>query len=516
MKHLTDEQLSAYLDGAFRGREAETFSRHLADCQPCREALAEMAAQDQSLGPVLRHDPGDPYFESFAARVDDRIRAAGLAGAPTRVDRFDLGRLFRSPRALAWVGAVTVVVVGGGLALMTSREGLPPTLRDGKVDRLMERRSEQAPASPAAPPSAAAPSNQAAGPPAEQEELPATDKSRALARDQDAELKSPASAPVDERAASPTRAMEIRRTESGEDVPVRRKDSPVSAPSPAAGSAEVSVTGETQVRKKTMAEPMQKQAAPPPASTSLDAGAPRPEAAQSSAFAAPPPAAAKLQSTAEGEVRVCGAVRDAQGRPIAGAQVVASDLGRSVSADREGHFCLSLPPGEHPVSVMAVGYATIRRTLRTGDPEASLTLVAVPVLEGDGVSTPKPSLTMQGAPVNRMRELSVAPFAGLPDSLRGAVREAQRLETEAAAHRSASQFDAAAGAWERSLKSLAGGPLEVEARRHLSTARYRAWELSPTAGRARAATEALNAYVTRAPAGPDRAQAVLWLDKVKP
>lgn len=523
MKHLTDEQLSAYMDGATRGREAEELNRHLADCQPCREALAELAAQDESLGPALSHDPGDAYFETFAARVNDRVRAAGLAGAPTRVEGFDLGRFFRSPRALAWVGAAAVVVVGGGLALMTTREGLPPDLRDRKVDRLIGRQAES-PATPAAPPSAAPRSNEGAPPPAEQEELSATDKlrTRALVRDQDAaarekeELKAPASSPADERAASPSRAMEVRRTESGEEVPVRRKDSPVPAPAPSAAG---NVAGETQARKQTMAEPMQKQSVPAPATPSLDAGAPPPEAGQKLGFAAPPPAAAKARvaqapvpaPVADGEVRVCGDVRDAQGRPIAGAQVMASDLGRSASADADGRFCLSLPPGDHPVSVMAVGYAPIRRTLRTGDPEASLTLAAVPVLEGNGVTALKLPSTVSNATTNR-----VSPFGALPDSLLGPVREAERLEADAVAHRSASQYDAAAQAWERTLKSLAGGPLEVEVRRRLANARYRAWELSPTAGRARAAADALNGYVARAPAGPDRAQAVLWLDHVRP
>ena len=67
---------------------------------------------------------------------------------------------------------------------------------------------------------------------------------------------------------------------------------------------------------------------------------------------------------------------------------------------------------------------------------------------------------------------------------------------------SAAAFDAAAVNWERELKSLTGGTYELEARRHLATTRYRAWEMGPTSQRARAATEALTAYGSRAPAGP--------------
>jgi len=529
LKHLTDPELSAYLDGATVGPDAERVERHLAACQPCREALAELAAQDQALRPVLSHDPGEAYFEGFAARVEDRIRAAGLAGAAARGEGFDLGRLFRSPRALAWIGAVAVLVVGGGLALMTSREGTPPVLRDRAVDRFMGR-SAPAPTAPAAPPSSTSPSasSEATGPPAVQEATAGAEaeRLRVLEHEQGQsatakeELKARPGSAADQQAAAPARAMEVRRSESGEEVPVRRKDMPVIVPAPTAASKG---TEETRVRKKTMAEPMQTQAAPPPAASSRDAQSPRPQA-QNPSFAAPPsgaasPGAASMPSSVAGEVRVCGEVRDPQGRPIAGAQVVASDLGRTAMADAQGRFCLSLPPGEHPVSVMAVGYAASRHTLRTGEGEARLTLAVVPVLEGSGVAAPKSLAFKQSATTTRVTEAPTAAspdsYAGLPDSLRGAVREAQRLEADAMAHPSAARFDTAAAQWDRSLKRLTGGPLEIESRRRLATARYRAWELAPTPDRARAAVETLRAYVARAPAGPERAQAAAWLDQLQ-
>jgi hypothetical protein len=95
-------------------------------------------------------------------------------------------------------------------------------------------------------------------------------------------------------------------------------------------------------------------------------------------------------------------------------------------------------------------------------------------------------------------------------------REAQRIEAEAAARRSAAHYDLAAGAWERALRRLANGPLEIETRRHLAESRYHAWEIGPNSRRARAAVQALTAYVTRAPAGPDRDQAARWLDRMRP
>jgi hypothetical protein len=538
VKHLSDEQLSAYLDGALIGRAAEDAARHIEGCAPCREALAELAAQDESLAPLLTHDPGDEYFDTFAARVADRVRAAGLAGAASRNENFDFWGPFRSPRVLAVTGAVAVVLVGGGLALMTSREGISPTARFRKADGVIERSSPaagnltQAPAEPSATPPAAyeavpAPAPSAPAPEAQPlAGAPAPEAGQAaLAED---ELKAKVEPPAGPRAASPSRAMEVRRTESGEEVPVRRKDMPAPAPSPqvAGGTAAKS---ETQIHKPQQAGLMKQSApsaAPPaapmaPTSTALDA-APQPST-RNQGFAEPPPSAAGQEKlgvaaprTEPGEVRVCGSVLDSRGRPVAGAQVVASDLGRGTVSDSAGRFCLGLPPGGHPLSVMAVGYAAGRRTLSAAEREVQITLAAVPVLEGDAVTAKKYPPVAAFAPTQRIVEEKRDAFAALPDSLRGVVAEAQRRESAALANPTAAGFDAAAGAWEHSLRTLAGGPFEIEARKHLATARYRAWELAPTSARARAATEALTAYVSRAPAGPDRTQASAWLDHVRP
>jgi hypothetical protein len=165
---------------------------------------------------------------------------------------------------------------------------------------------------------------------------------------------------------------------------------------------------------------------------------------------------------------------------------------------------------------MAVGYLAGRRTLAAAEREVQVTLAAVPVLEGDGAMAKKNPPVAAYMRTHRLTDESHDALAALPDSLRGAVAEAQRRESAALANPTAAGFDAAAVAWERSLRPLIGGPLEVEARKHLAAARYRAWELAPTSARARSATEALTAYVSRAPAGPDRTQASAWLDHVRP
>ena len=78
MSHLTNEQLSELLDGALDREARELAERHLESCGECRETLAALGAQDSMLQKALEHDPGDAYFEDFAAQVGGRIRAAGL------------------------------------------------------------------------------------------------------------------------------------------------------------------------------------------------------------------------------------------------------------------------------------------------------------------------------------------------------------------------------------------------------------------------------------------------------
>jgi hypothetical protein len=569
--HLTSEQLSAQLDHALTGRAAEQAELHLAACEECRGALATLAAQDASLRPALTHDPGEAYFERFADRVEDRIRAAGLAGAQARGQGFDLGRFFRSPRALAWTGAAAVVVVGAGLALMAGREVRPPDLRDRD---LAERSQQVAPGSAketeaipppetttgeAAPPPATAGRERDAAAPlmqggaAAESQLEAGRSGAPVAEGERAEpgrkdrptaparvatgqsverqrASSPATPPLP-GLASPGRAVEVRRNEMGEDVPVSRpgERQPAPRPSPAA-------TGQVeQLRKKIAAEPLKdgktlgairsrySDAEKSESTSSSLSFASPPEGNQPVATATPlaaPPSSRMAEPTAgeglaAGEGRLCGEVVDAAGRPVAGAQVSVADVGRTATTDARGAFCLGAPAGEHPLAVMAVGFSESRQAVLVGRDEAvvRVTLAAVSVLDErrGAMSRPAPLPRAQAKPPAEPRD----GYAALPDTTRSIVRAAQQLQTSATARHSAGLFDAAAAGWERALRRLAGGPLELETRRQLAEARYHAWETAPNGRRASAAVEALTAYALRAPAGPERDQATRWLDRVR-
>jgi len=206
MNHLSDEQLSALADGALEGRARGEAERHLSACAECRAALAGLVAQDRTLASALGHDPGEAYFEEFAAHVGGRIRAAGLQGAQSRgTEVRGLAEWFRSPRKLALVTAVATVVVGAGIVMLATREVRVPALREKEIEGRVEQST---------PPAV----NEAPQPPAVGFAAPAP--AAAPARPPAAGGAQPGAASAGGGVPS-TRAVQMRRNAAGEDVAVR-------------------------------------------------------------------------------------------------------------------------------------------------------------------------------------------------------------------------------------------------------------------------------------------------------
>ena len=246
MKHLTEEQLSALLDGALEGDAAAR--AHLESCAECRDALARLAAADASLGRALEHDPGDAYFDTFADRV-----AARLTAAPrTRAVPAAGWRAWLAPRRLALAGSGVALVIVAGLVFLDTRPPVALLQRPG----LMERGEQQAaPERGSAAPPAEAPSTFGMGeaPPSLQKKSAEAEPEFArravlssdAARDRADLSRNEAAAPLGgERSAAPrdgegapasaTHAMEARRLRAGEEGPVAQTPAP---PRAAAGSA---------------------------------------------------------------------------------------------------------------------------------------------------------------------------------------------------------------------------------------------------------------------------------------
>ncbi len=525
MKHLTPEELSAHLDGTLAGAALARAERHLAGCEACRAALADLSTRDDALRPLLEHDPGEAYFETFAARVEDRIRAAGLRGAQARLGGEGAFGWLRSPRRLAWVGAVATVIAGAAIVIVTARLERPELGRD--LAGRAEQGAGPARQVPGAPPAPSAEDLRAtipeAGPkvaarkdrdlalePETDDQTIAAREARSLekkgevtAAGEGAGARTQATPKVEPRSPAASRLIEVRGNAGGEDVPVKPTELQFAAPPPAGPAA--NKEGEAQVVKPQMAAPAQGQEE----MTSLA------------------PGAADAMKAADQEVQLCGRVLDPAGRPVAGAQVALADRGRTAATDANGRFCLAAPPGTHSLSVMAVGYRESRLQVRVGGEaaEARVTLKPVSVLDQGfrglaGVLREKNKKAAYGY-TDEVR----SPFAALPDSIREVVWEAERLSEQAGTRSwdtgpeldaaGAGKLDAAAAQWERVLARLHGGAPEAEARYRLAEARYRAWTAEPTPGRAAAAAAAIAAYLERAPAGARRAQAMRWQTRVK-
>jgi hypothetical protein len=542
--HLTHDQLSAQLDHALTGRAAEEAERHLLECAICRDALAELAAQETELRPALARDPGEEYFDRFAARVAERIRAEGMAGAQGR--HHHVGAWWSSPRALAWAGAAAAVIAGAGLILLTGPTVRPPALRDREISGRLDQTPPPAPSpsagvtpSPSVDQATRAPSpdratratrasgERTAEPQREERREFLTGNPRVLARDQggakpqsSAEPTAGTSSPAPPAAARTGRATEVRNNAAGEPIPVNPRPLPSATNAPPAAAPSAMPTPAPNevtdgVRKKVAVQPMQ---------TAKDEEAKPVAGEEAQAKAAAPTRAAtapttSLLSNAAAEGRLCGEVLDASGRPVTGAVVVMEDVSRTATTDRRGGFCLDAPAGEHPLTVMAVGFAESRQSVEVDGQEASVRvrLAAVPVLQGGPWGTLKQGYTTQGFARGAATTIQPPPdpYAAQPDSVRLDVQVARQLEMSGAARRSAAMYDAAAVRWERTLRAVAGGALEVMTRGRLADARYHAWEISPTPQRATASVDALTSYLARLPAGAGRDEAVRRLNRVR-
>jgi hypothetical protein len=532
VSHLTPEQLTVHLDGAESAATRAETERHLAGCATCRETLAGLKEMDASLGRALTHDPGEEYFATFAGRVEQRLRASGLRGAQARgADERERRWMewLRSPRRLAWIGATVAVIGGAAIVLITSREDRLSAIDESRTTRESRRASappaagdegltQTGPAGEATAERVRAPapvSGAAAREPAAMAPRPSGDTRGTPAPGPAAKSKRATSSAGEGQAAAPTRAgatphrmMEVKKDANGNWVPaepgpaLRSFAAPPSAPP---GPA----TGGVRVRKPGMATPLDAQ---------------KDEKTATAETSAPAPAAARNEAGADqleaGEVSLCGGVLDASGRPVAGASVSVAATGHVTFSGSDGHFCTGAPAGDQELIVHAVGFAERRMQVRVAGEQANvqITLDAVSVL-GDGTQLAKGAVPeghvsgfMANSPTPALQSGTRAdPFAGLPDSTRRAANEARRLSTKALGSRNAAAYELAAGRWEHVLESVpVTGAAATASRYRVAEARYGAWDVEPTADRARAAAQALDAFLATAPEGAERDLALRW------
>jgi hypothetical protein len=544
MKHLTDEQLSARLDQQPAGRSKE-IERHLNDCAQCRNALAALTAQDRFLGAALTHDPGDEYFTTFAARVEDRLRAESLRGAQARLghDQAPWLRWFQAPRRIAWIGAVATVVAGAAIVIVTSRDERVTTIS------ALEVRSAPQPA----------PTDQVAAPPTSEREqadsrslASAPTATRAKSRDDAVAL---APAPPAEPGASPARMRQVGPSAQ------RGADVRPPEPAPAAPAPEGQSQGH-RVMKRNYAQPLEadknlaaneakkvdedrQESAPAPATLQArDAAGSMAEKEKASTggssspgFAAPPVASGLAAAPRAGEVQLCGQVVDPDGRPVAHASVMLVTIGRTTTSSDAGAFCLSAPEGSFELSVMAVGFQTSRMQVRVAGERSDVrvTMGAVSVLDGVAKATggrldagePVKLNTTTGtktaakpapAPAKDQTKAKVPPkdpFAGESKSAAWQAATAMEATRFASTYPTLPTWEKAATMWKIATNALKTPDGRTEGFYRLAQANVNIWRQLPSPTRKNNALSSCLTILAGTPTAEQRKEATRWMSEVR-
>lgn len=554
MKHLSDEQLGARLDGELPAKQAEEADRHLAACAECRERLAALTGADAALARALDHDPGPRYFETFADRVQARI-AAGTAparaeAAPSR------GGWWARPAALAWAGTAAALVVVAALAWQfvsqptAGSRANTPTRSIVGADRLEREAAAPAPANEAAPAPAGtadeARESQAgargvpASPPAGSRETASGGASSPLLQGSDRAASPPAARAPE--APARQRLEELKTLPSGELVPVQRRTLPsggrtegfAAAPGSEATKFKKPAAAPLAPTPQAVPSPVVTQEASRAAAGKALAAAPKsaaaPETAQGAAGLSEADAVADLNKD-QGEVatfRLCGTVKNAQGRAVPGATVTVVETGRSTTAGADGAFCLDAPAAGATLAVLSLGYQEYRAkvdepdaaqgwvarlqsvdALGTGQALAGRLKTAPPpeaAQRAFGESAPAPGSTRGGA-LGALRDAPAIP------ALPGETPDAKlaREATDAALRtRSAPAWSRAGALWTAAAASARTEAAGEEARYRAAEARTNAWRLARGSANRNAAAEAIDAYLAKAPAGGRRLTAEGW------
>jgi len=213
---------------------------------------------------------------------------------------------------------------------------------------------------------------------------------------------------------------------------------------------------------------------------------------------------------------LCGDVMDTNGRPIANAEISLVDLSRVTKTNDKGLFCIPAPAGSQALVVMAVGFKPSRlQVVVAGEaPTVRVTLQSVSAIGGGLAFTPNTrseSLAAQtlGTVATTDRD------AKRQVSAAKSIQEAEAAWSQGIEQHSASRLDAAAGDFERALKSLDEGAQAQAVRYRLAQTRVEAWRMAPSGRRTRAAQSAVNALVTQPATPAARDSAARWMEQIR-
>lgn len=528
-EHLTDEQLSARLDGVRVAADEARIDAHLADCAVCAARVAEGSTLEASLGRALTHDPGDAYFADFSERVAARIaadptgaeararEAAGVAGSgdpvkpavATAPSKKPAGRRWgwlASPRGLAFAGSAAMLVVAAGLGVQWfgQRERLARTMSS----EVAGGRAMPAPAADrSAGPGPAVPSSSALGPAAPEGSM--STKSRVAPTGAEQELgRSPdRSAPATATESALARATATEPATTTESVPGALPLSPRPAfapgatqpapPSPPKASSKPGIQDAfTQSLRES--SPVQKSLADAPA-PGLASGAFKIRGGRTDALGF-----ATATGTPLGDR--CGTVRDTRGQPLAGAQL-ASNGARAMRtrSGADGRYCFeSAPLAGDTLVVLHVGLEPVRVVL-TGVSSLVVAMEPVGTLgPADGMLT-----QAQSAPRTDVYERE-------PAAVRSAVDDARAQGALAERERTADAYERTVAAWDAVAVQTMGAATHDARFRSLGALRE-AYVLAPEPARRARLAAALESFIAATPRTlPERSTVLRWQQELAP
>ncbi len=555
--HLTDEQLSARLDGVLDAADEARIDSHLASCDACAARLETFASLDGALGDALTHEPGDAYFADFADRVAARIatdpkgeaalarEAAGVAGSGASTDgpaaldapaakRRGLWERLLSPRALTLAGSAAVIAVAVGL-------GAQWFAQRGQLANVMSQQvaKESAPATRAAVPTSpsggepvtsmsSAADSSASVPQATN--APAKDAAgTAPAHPAVAMQTTPGTTPLSARA---DRAPSLMRSVPRE---AERKVIATPAPAPAVSmqsTRQEAVAADAAPQANAIAErtPPAATAAPAPVAAkqkltdalaqSLRAASPLQKSLADAPGAAPatPPeksrlklgfgGASALSGTSAGPSSDprCGTVHDTRGAPLPMTQVRLSGTpSTSTRTAPDGRFCLERAPQTgDTLTVMHVGFEPMRIVVRDA---SSLAVAMEPV----GILGENGGMLTSG---NAAPEPDV--YAAQSAEVRADVAAARAQAALAARDRSAEAYEQLVVLWD-DVAVRTTGAAGYDARFRSLAALRDALAIAPEPARRERLRHALEEFIAATPRRlPERGTALRWQQELVP
>jgi hypothetical protein len=143
-----EKSISLYLDGRLDEDEVKALEEHLARCPRCSRTLATLEAAEKSAKTSRTREPRAEYWDTFSARVGERIDSREAARGRSILERLSAVFFSAPPRKLriaAGVASIAVAFAVGILYVEHRGEGIfpkvgrAPVVDEGKREEVADR-----------------------------------------------------------------------------------------------------------------------------------------------------------------------------------------------------------------------------------------------------------------------------------------------------------------------------------------------------------------------------------------